>query len=229
MPRRRLRWRQAPGRTWNGSTWNGSTWNGSRTAAAGFGAKMWGVIDRSPFEVVADAMRGLVPADLGLLRCTHHRFGIKVWLGPDKPPREHYEAQVISPEHAPDASVLALEVGFHSEYPIEADNEAVISGLLRSEPAWRRQLGGEPIVGPFLGRAEHWRRVSEIWPDPDLDDPEFVFELAARLTEYLTTLELYRPGEIATPRSPMARRPPAGGAAAGATTGQSVERRPPPG
>jgi hypothetical protein len=152
------------------------------------------VIDRSVFGDVADAMRGLVPEDLGLLRCTHHRYGIKVWFGPQNPPREHYEAQMIGREHAPDASVLALEVGFHSEHPKEADNEAVISRLLRSEHAWRPELGDEAVVGTFLGRAEHWRRVSEIWTDPNMDDPELVFELAARLTDYLTTLEPHRPG-----------------------------------
>jgi hypothetical protein len=150
------------------------------------------VIDRSLFGDVADAMRGLVPKDLGQLRCTHHRYGIKVWFGPDKPPREHYEAQVVGPEHAPDASVLALEVGFHAEHRNEADNDAVISGLLRSESAWRPHLGDEAVVGTFLGHAEHWRRVSEIWPDPDLSDPELVIEVAARLTDYVTTLEPYR-------------------------------------
>jgi hypothetical protein len=152
------------------------------------------VLDRSLFADVADALRGLVPEDLGVLRCAHHRYGIKVWVGPSKPPREHYEAQIIGREHAPGATVRALEVGFHSEHPNEADNEAVISGLLRSEKAWRRQLGHEAAVGSFLGRADHWRRVSEIWPDPNLSDPELVFELAARLTDYLTTLEPYRLG-----------------------------------
>jgi hypothetical protein len=159
---------------------------------------MPGVNDRSLFEDVADAMRGLVPDDLGVLRCTHHRYGIKVWLGPEKPPREHYEAQVIGREHAPDASVLALEVGFHTEYPTEVDNDAVISGLLRSEQVWRPKLGEEAVVGTFLGHAAHWRRVSEIWSDPNLGDPELVFELAARLADYLTTLEPYRAGHERT-------------------------------
>jgi hypothetical protein len=150
------------------------------------------VVERSLFEDVADAVRGLVREDLGELHCTNHRYGVKVWFGPDKAPREHYEAQVIGREHVSEATALALEVGFHSEYPNEAENEAVISGLLRSERRWRRELGAEPVVGSFLGRAEHWRRVSEVWPDPDLGDPELVFELAARLTDYVTTLEPYR-------------------------------------
>jgi hypothetical protein len=150
------------------------------------------VVERSVFEDVADAVRGLVPEDLGELRCTSHRYGVKVWFGQDKPSREHYEAQVISREHASGATVLALEVGFHSEHPKEAENEAVISGLLKSERRWRRELGDEAVAGTFLGRAEHWRRVSEVWSDPNLADPELVFELAARLTDYVLALEPHR-------------------------------------
>jgi len=153
-----------------------------------------GVIDQSLFGDVADAMRGLVPGDLGQLRCTHHRYGIQVWFGPEKAPREHYEAQIVGRDHVPNAAVVALEVGFHSEHQKEADNEAVISALLRSEPAWRRELGDEAVVGAFLGRAEHWRRVSETWADPDLTDPEMVLEIGTRLTDYLTALEPRRTG-----------------------------------
>jgi hypothetical protein len=155
--------------------------------------------DRFLFEDVADALRGLPPADLGELHCSHHRYGVKVWVGPaTKAPREHYEAQVIGREHVPNATTLAIEVGFHSEYPGEADNEAVISTLVRSEGSWRRQLGTEALVGTFLGRAEHWRRISEVWPDPDMSDPELVFELAARLNDYLTALE---PSRKARPKT----------------------------
>jgi hypothetical protein len=150
------------------------------------------VVEPTLFEDVADAVRGLVPEDLGELRCTSHRYGVKLWFGSEKPPREHYEAQVVGREHASGARVLALEVGFHSEYPKEADNEVVITGLLRSEKRWRRELGNEPVVGTFLGRAEHWRRVSEVWPDPNLADPELALELAARLTDYVMALEAHR-------------------------------------
>jgi hypothetical protein len=147
----------------------------------------------SLFEDVSDALRGLSPPDLGELHCTHHRHGIKVWLGPaTKAPREHYEAQVVGPQFAPGAATLAIEVGFHSEHPQEADNDAVIAGLVGSERSWRKHLGVEVTVGTFLGRAGHWRRVSEVWPDPDMSDPELVFELAARLTDYLRALEPYR-------------------------------------
>jgi hypothetical protein len=80
-------------------------------------------------------------------------------------------------------------VGFHAENPKEADNEAVIAALRDAEPAWRRELGDEPVIGSFVGRAERWRRVSEVWPDPDLGDRELAFEVAARLTDYITVLE----------------------------------------
>jgi hypothetical protein len=40
----------------------------------------------------------------------------------------------------------------------------------------------------------HWRRISETWSDPDLGDPELVFQLAGRLTEYVQALEPYRAG-----------------------------------
>ena len=41
----------------------------------------------------------------------------------------------------------------------------------------------------FLGRAEHWRRISEVWPDPDLSEPGLAFEIASRLVDYVTALE----------------------------------------
>jgi hypothetical protein len=143
------------------------------------------------FDDVADAVRGLAPPKLGACHCTNHRYGVKVWFGGEKPTRQHYEAQVIGPEHAPPAKVLALEVGFHTEHPKEADNEDVLSQLLRSERKWRRALGEEPVAGTFLGRADHWRRISEVWPDPDLSDPDLVFELATRLIDYMSSLEPY--------------------------------------
>jgi hypothetical protein len=127
------------------------------------------------------------------VRSTHHRYGIKIWVADSpKPPREHYEAQVVGRRQVPGVSTIGIEVGFHSEHAKEEDNEAVIASLIRSERSWRRKLGKEPVTGPFLGNATHWRRVSEIWPDPDMSDPELVFELAARLTDYVAALEPFR-------------------------------------
>jgi hypothetical protein len=144
------------------------------------------------FEEVADALRGLVPAELGDLRCRARRYGIKVWFGAEAPPREHYEAQVIGARHVEGAQVLGLEIGFHAEHPRPADNDVVMAQLLAVEDGWRPVLGREATVGPFIGGAENWRRVSEAWPDPDLSDPELGFEVAARLVDYITALELAR-------------------------------------
>jgi hypothetical protein len=144
------------------------------------------------FEEVAEALRGLVPADLGDFRHRTHRYGTKIWFGVEQPPREHYEAQVIGAGHVPGADLLALEVGFHTEHPKVADNDAVIEQLLAVEERWRPGLGPEAEVGPFLGRADTWRRISETWSDPDLGDPELGVELALRLLDYVTALEPVR-------------------------------------
>ena len=42
---------------------------------------------------------------------------------------------------------LAIEVGFHSEYPKAAENDAVIAHLLANEGRWRRAVGKEAQVG----------------------------------------------------------------------------------
>ena len=148
-------------------------------------------MELSLFDEVADALCGLVPRQLGVLRYRARRYGIKVWFDDETPPREHYEAQVISRDHVEEATVAVLEVGFHAEHPQEADNDAVTAHLLATEPQWRPQIGDEPIVAHFLGRAS-WRRLSETWPDPDLDDAELALEIAARLTDYILAIEPIR-------------------------------------
>jgi hypothetical protein len=149
-------------------------------------------MEPSLFDDVGDAVRGLLPPELGPPNLRAHRYGIKVWFGPAKPTREHYEAQVVGARDVPAARVLALEVGFHCEHPKEPDNEAVLARLARHERAWRREIGKEAVAGPFLGRAEHWRRVSEVWIDPDLSEPGLAFEIASRLVDYVTALEPLR-------------------------------------
>lgn len=144
------------------------------------------------FEVVGDALRGMVPAELGPVHHRWHRYGVKVWFGSEAPTREHYEAQVVGPRLVPGARVLAVEVGFHAENRDPAQNEAALALLLGAERAWRRELGDAPVAGPFLGRRDDWCRVSETWPDPDLDDQELGVELAARLTDYVCVLEPIR-------------------------------------
>jgi hypothetical protein len=147
------------------------------------------------FEEVCEALRGLVPPELGTFRHKTHRYGTKIWFGPEAPPKEHYEAQVVGARDVPDAETLAIELGFHSEYPKDADNEAVLGALLAVESEWRPDLGEEAVAGVFLGRADNWRRISETWPDPDLDDPELGTELAIRLFDYIEALEPLRSSE----------------------------------
>jgi hypothetical protein len=99
---------------------------------------------------------------------------------------------VIAADNVEDATVLALEVGFHAEYPQVADNEEVIAHLLGCEDCWRPVIDDEVVARPFLGRPDVWRRLSETWPEPDLSDADLALELAARLIDYVTSLELVR-------------------------------------
>jgi hypothetical protein len=149
-------------------------------------------MEESLFDDVGDILVGVSPVALGTCRFRAHRYGIKVWFGPQKPIREHYEAQVIGAHEVEGASALALEVGFHTEHPKEAENESVIAHLLAHERSWRRALGAEAEIGAFLGRQDAWRRVSEIWLDPDLGETELALEVALRLVDYVSAIEPVR-------------------------------------
>jgi hypothetical protein len=144
------------------------------------------------FDEVAEALRGLVPRELGDVHTRAQRYGMKAWFGTETPPREHYEAQVIGAKYVDDASVLAVEIGFHAEHKRPEDNEQSLARLVAHEKRWRRALGDAAVAGAFLGRPDDWRRVSETWADPDLSDPDMAIELATRLTDYITTLEPLR-------------------------------------
>jgi len=164
-------------------------------------------VELSLFDEVAEALRGPVVGDLGEMRLRWDRHGIKVWFGAERPPREHYEAQVIGPDHVEDATFLALEVGFHAEHADVEVNDRIIADLLSSEGQWRRKIGAEPVVGAFLGRPDTWRRVSETWADPDLDSTDLAFEVACRLGQYVSALEPVRrgTGRSGTPARQRAR------------------------
>jgi hypothetical protein len=43
----------------------------------------------------------------------------------------------------------------------------------------------------FLG-VDRWRRISEIWEEPDPDDVDVAIEIAARLADYVSVLEPLR-------------------------------------
>ena len=68
-------------------------------------------------------------------------------------------------------------------------NDAAIATLAAAEASWRPELGDEAVAGPFLGRPEDWRRCSEVWIEPDLDDDEAAFEIASRLADYVNALQ----------------------------------------
>ena len=149
-------------------------------------------MEQHVFDEVAQALRGLLPAELGVLQTKAHRYGVKVWFGPVKATKEHYEAQVIGAKHVPEASVLAIEVGFHSEHPDPAENQRALADLTSQERRWRKDLGRSAVAGPFIADRHGWQRLSETWADPDLGDPDLAIELATRLTDYITTIEPLR-------------------------------------
>ena len=143
-------------------------------------------MERSFFQQVLDVFEGFVADVDGQLHSFAHRRGLKIWF--DDATREHYEAQLVRVD-----GEVGLEIGFHSEYPKASANERVMSALAAHEVGWRAELGDEPVAGPFLG-SEVWRRISEVWDPPaDVDlDVDVVIEVAARLADYVTTLEPLR-------------------------------------
>jgi hypothetical protein len=148
-------------------------------------------VEPTLFDDVGDVLRGLLGHGFGALRCRPRRWGIKVWFDTETPPREHYEAQVIGAEGVPDARVLGLEIGFHSEHTKAAENEALLARLLAAEEKWRPALGDEAVAGAFIG-PKSWRRISETWPDPDLSGDDIAIEIAVRLNDYINALEPVR-------------------------------------
>lgn len=145
-------------------------------------------MDLPLFEQVDDLLHALTPDDLGQLHSRAHRRGVKVWFGSDSAPREHYEAQVLARRHVDGIDGVALEIGFHAEHRDTARNDAALQRLQRAEKSWQRVLGRRAELGSFYG-AENWRRLSEAWIEPDLDDPELAFEIASRLVDYLSAVQ----------------------------------------
>jgi hypothetical protein len=143
------------------------------------------------FDQVAEVTRSMVPDDLGVLHLRARRWALKAWFGPAEPVKEHYEAQLLGRQHVPGATALGLEIGFHAEHRDPADNDACLARIQRAAD-WRAELGPEAEVGGFIGRPDQWRRVSEIWVDPDLSDDGIAWEIAARLTDYIVAIEPHR-------------------------------------
>lgn len=149
--------------------------------------------DRALFDQVGEIVRGAVPPALGRPRVQARHNGVKAWFGDPEPQREHYEAQIIPADLAPGARTHAVEIGFHAEHRDEPANQAALDRLRATEPRWRAELGDDPVAGPFLGRTT-WRRISETWPDLDLEALDLPFEIGVRLVDYIRALEPLRRG-----------------------------------
>ncbi len=137
-------------------------------------------MDAEFFSQVRDAVEGFVAVVGPELRTTSHGRGVKVWFGDAT--REHYEAQLV---RVRDQGFL--EIGFHSEHPEAAKNAEVLTRLTAQETTWRRELGEDPVAGPFLGR-RGWIRVSECW-DPPAATLDTAIDVAARLADFVIAIE----------------------------------------
>jgi hypothetical protein len=147
------------------------------------------VVTKAFFDEVADVVVGfVVPDPAGLARRSTAR-NVKVWFGDDN--REHYEAQFLSAAVAGmDGGGRVLEVGFHAEHPDPVRNTEVVDRLAAAERRWRRRLGAEAVLGPFLGR-HGWIRLTELWDGP-VEGEAAAVEVAERLALYIEVVEPLR-------------------------------------
>lgn len=137
------------------------------------------------FEQVRDALLTVVAPEHAQFGGYAHATGVKVTYGAGEGAKEHYEVQLIVGRSK---GSVELEIGFHAEHSKPERNEAVLTRLATQEKRWRKSLGKEPVAGAFLGN-DRWRRVSETWDRFDFRDPECAFDVAARLAEYIETIE----------------------------------------
>ena len=147
----------------------------------------------------ADAvlMRKDPPFDSEYFYATHllsqaEREGARVFNSPQAL-REHPEKLAILefPKYIAATIVTRDEAAikrFHAEHKDPADNDACLARIQKAK-SWRKELGPEAEVGGFIGRPDQWRRVSEVWVDPDLSDDGIAWEIAARLTDYIVAIE----------------------------------------
>ena len=142
------------------------------------------MVDDSFFDHVRNAAEGFVGGMPGDKHATSHARGVKIWFADAT--REHYEAQLIH-----DESMTKLEIGFHAEHSNGAQNDAILNHLLTLEPTWRAELGNEPETGAFIGR-KGWTRISECWDPPAATSLDEAIEVAARLADYVNSLEPLR-------------------------------------
>lgn len=152
------------------------------------------VVDAGLFAAVEDVVRSLTADRVDTCRTRSHRYGIKAWFGGETPGREHYEAQILGRHKVDGVKGVALEIGFHAEHKLESDNVAVLDRLVAAEATWRAVLGDEAVAGVFFD-ASKWRRLSDVWLDPDLGGDDAAFDIGSRLIDYIDVVEPLRAGE----------------------------------
>lgn len=140
------------------------------------------------FAIVEDVARSLSDDSLGQMHTKSHRYGTKVWFDSVEPLRTHFEAQVMGRQHIDGEQGVAVEIGWHGEERSEETNEQTMQALVAHEPKWRSALGPEAEAGEFFN-ASKWRRISEVWIDPDLSEQDSDVEIGARLADYINALQ----------------------------------------
>lgn len=159
------------------------------------------------YQDARDALVGFLPEAYARFHHRLHGRGLKVWFGDAE--RTHYEIQEVGrvAEGGREHVRRGLEIGFHAELRDPAANEAVLAVLVAAEPRWRPELGPTAQVGYFVGdRDRRWRRVSEFWTGPEIDEPDTAIEAADRLAVYIVSLEGVRAGAAAAPSPRPPRR-----------------------
>lgn len=137
------------------------------------------------FDLAADALVGFLPQKYRGFSSRRTAINLKVLIGDVA--AEHYEVQALRGGE--------LEIGFHAEHSASDRNDEALAPLLAKEKTWRKALGKQAELGPFLGRqGKVWRRVSEVWPGPGLITPDVAIEAAERLAMYIRALEPLRRG-----------------------------------
>jgi hypothetical protein len=160
------------------------------------------------FESVGDALSNFLAPSLRGFSRYYTSHNLKLWYGDVR--EEHYEVQRISERAFRGKASLKgplLEIGFHTEHKDRARNDDVIERLTAAEKKWRRKLGPEVEVGPFIGyQSGSWRRISELWENAPLStEAEIAVEAAERLAAYIQAFEPLRGGQEAARRGRKSR------------------------
>jgi hypothetical protein len=136
---------------------------------------------------VADELPGHLPPALRDYEAQQWGRFYKVWYGDRK---IHFEVQFLSRRE--------LQIGLHLEAD-EETNERVAVGLERRKGRIRKALGEEASVGSHGPR---WRCMAESWRGGELTGEDAAIEAAARLAEYMRTLQpLLSQKDLASSRS----------------------------